>query len=116
WTPRRWRNAPIRRECGAKARHCERSEAIHRAPQRKNGLLRCARNDGKRSYADARLSWACAGFARILDFAVALLPLCPFNAWPFNPAPFALPFSCGLTFALAFAFALRAFVALAFCF
>ena len=26
-------------------RHCERSEAIHRAAQRKNGLLRCARND-----------------------------------------------------------------------
>jgi hypothetical protein len=27
-------------------RHCERSEAIHRATQKKNGLLRCARNDG----------------------------------------------------------------------
>ncbi len=27
-------------------RHCERSEAIHLAAQRKNGLLRCARNDG----------------------------------------------------------------------
>jgi len=27
------------------ARHCERSEAIHRAAQRKNGLLRFARND-----------------------------------------------------------------------
>ena len=26
-------------------RHCERSEAIHLAAQRKNGLLRCARND-----------------------------------------------------------------------
>ncbi len=26
-------------------RHCERSEAIHRAAQRKNGLLRFARND-----------------------------------------------------------------------
>jgi len=26
-------------------RHCERSEAIHRAARRKNGLLRCARND-----------------------------------------------------------------------
>src|SRR5712672_1238408 len=28
-------------------RHCERSEAIHLAAQRKNGLLRCARNDGE---------------------------------------------------------------------
>ena len=27
-------------------RHCERSEAIHLATRRKNGLLRCARNDG----------------------------------------------------------------------
>src|SRR5712672_172363 len=27
-------------------RHCKRSEAIHLAAQRKNGLLRCARNDG----------------------------------------------------------------------
>ena len=27
-------------------RHCERSEAIHLATVRKNGLLRCARNDG----------------------------------------------------------------------
>jgi hypothetical protein len=27
-------------------RHCERSEAIHLATQRKNGLLRFARNDG----------------------------------------------------------------------
>jgi hypothetical protein len=26
-------------------RHCERSEAIQLAAQRKNGLLRCARND-----------------------------------------------------------------------
>ncbi|HMH06499.1 MAG TPA: hypothetical protein VK579_07500, partial [Terriglobales bacterium] len=26
-------------------RHCERSEAIHLAARRKNGLLRCARND-----------------------------------------------------------------------
>jgi hypothetical protein len=26
-------------------RHCERSEAIHRAAEKKNGLLRCARND-----------------------------------------------------------------------
>src|SRR5260370_24882349 len=26
-------------------RHCERSEAIHLAAQRKDGLLRCARND-----------------------------------------------------------------------
>src|ERR1700682_6429950 len=26
-------------------RHCERSEAIHRVTKRKNGLLRCARND-----------------------------------------------------------------------
>ena len=27
------------------SRHCERSEAIHRAAQRKSGLLRFARND-----------------------------------------------------------------------
>jgi ketosteroid isomerase-like protein len=27
-------------------RHCERSEAIHLATEGKNGLLRCARNDG----------------------------------------------------------------------
>jgi hypothetical protein len=27
-------------------RHCERSEAIHLSAQRKNGLLRSARNDG----------------------------------------------------------------------
>jgi hypothetical protein len=30
-------------------RHCERSEAIHVAEQRKNGLLRSARNDGERA-------------------------------------------------------------------
>src|SRR5665213_452058 len=29
-------------------RHCERSEAIHFVAQRKNELLRCARNDGFR--------------------------------------------------------------------
>ena len=28
-------------------RHCERSEAIHLATRRKNGLLRFARNDGE---------------------------------------------------------------------
>jgi hypothetical protein len=28
-------------------RHCERSEAIHRAAKGKNGLLRFARNDGR---------------------------------------------------------------------
>ena len=33
-------------------RHCERSEAIHRAAQRMDGLLRCAGNDG--SYACAK--------------------------------------------------------------
>ena len=27
--------------------HCERSEAIHRATEGKNGLLRCARNDAE---------------------------------------------------------------------
>src|SRR5258708_39915099 len=34
-------------------RHCERSEAIHRAAQRKNGLLRrfAPRNDGKHTFA-----------------------------------------------------------------
>ena len=35
----------------APRRHCERSEAIHLAAQRKNGLLRCARNDGLRAMA-----------------------------------------------------------------
>jgi hypothetical protein len=30
-------------------RHCERSEAIHRTAQRKNRLLRFARNDGVQS-------------------------------------------------------------------
>jgi hypothetical protein len=30
-------------------RHCERNEAIHLAAQRKNGLLRCARNDVDKS-------------------------------------------------------------------
>src|SRR5438876_6626390 len=69
------------------------------------------RNDDK-GYADARLSRACLGFAKILDFAVTLLPACPFSAWPFSPAPFALPFSCCVTLALA----LRAFAAFAFCF
>ena len=34
------------RYTAASPRHCERSEAIHLAAQRKNGLLRCARNDG----------------------------------------------------------------------
>jgi len=29
----------------SRRRHCERSEAIHLATVRKNGLLRCARND-----------------------------------------------------------------------
>src|SRR6266566_3694405 len=53
--PRRYLNLPRQRgrgECRAHeairrpGRHCERSEAIHLAAQRKNGLLRCARNDG----------------------------------------------------------------------
>ena len=35
------------------SRHCERSEAIHLAAQRKNGLLRFARNDGS----PPELSW-----------------------------------------------------------
>ena len=35
-------------------RHCERSEAIHRSARRKNGLLRCARNDVDRSKAQLR--------------------------------------------------------------
>ena len=43
----------------ASFRHCERSEAIHRATQRKNGLLRCARNDGETHLRDLA-----AGFAR----------------------------------------------------
>jgi hypothetical protein len=40
------------RECeGVSYRHCERSEAIHAATKRKNGLLRCARNDDRRTNA-----------------------------------------------------------------
>jgi hypothetical protein len=31
---------------GSTNRHCERSEAIHSFFARRNGLLRCARNDG----------------------------------------------------------------------
>src|SRR5438105_2268696 len=38
------RSAP-REGTNSFSRHCERSEAIHLAAQRKNGLLRCARND-----------------------------------------------------------------------
>src|SRR6266702_2935767 len=54
------------------------------------------------------------GRAEMPDFADRILPaaLCPFSAWPFNLAPFALPFR----FCLAFCLALRAFAALAFCF
>jgi hypothetical protein len=33
-------------------RHCERREAIHLAAQRKNGLLRCARNDAEAAPGD----------------------------------------------------------------
>jgi hypothetical protein len=33
-------------------RHCERSEAIHLAARRENGLLRCARNDVDRPILD----------------------------------------------------------------
>src|SRR5258708_6188768 len=37
----------MRRDCEVMSlRHCERSEAIHLTEQRKNGLLRFARNDG----------------------------------------------------------------------
>src|ERR1700704_773967 len=36
----------LRERIHCPGRHCERSEAIHLAAQRKNGLLRCARNDG----------------------------------------------------------------------
>ncbi|MEO8322488.1 MAG: hypothetical protein ABI561_29620, partial [Bradyrhizobium sp.] len=47
------RNAKLRADHAARMRsrvptyqrHFERSEAIHLATQRKNGLLRCARND-----------------------------------------------------------------------
>src|ERR1700730_7286806 len=38
----------------AEHRHCERSEAIHFAAQRKNGLLRCARNDVDKSVSRPR--------------------------------------------------------------
>src|SRR5436309_1618288 len=37
------------------SRHCERSEAIHLSTQRKNGLLRCARNDVDGSVPTLRL-------------------------------------------------------------
>src|SRR5439155_4620233 len=37
-------------------RHCERSEAIHRAAQRMDGLLRSARNDGGESPAHSRFA------------------------------------------------------------
>jgi hypothetical protein len=36
----------IENESQLSQRHCERSEAIHATEQRKNGLLRFARNDG----------------------------------------------------------------------
>ena len=41
-----WSCGPSRNDGIWIARHCERSEAIHLAAQRKNGLLRFARNDG----------------------------------------------------------------------
>jgi hypothetical protein len=42
-------------------RHCERSEAIHRSTSRKNGLLRCARNDGGESAAGClKFEWTCS--------------------------------------------------------
>src|SRR6266851_8174876 len=45
-------------------RHCERSEAIHRAAQRKNGLLRFARNDVELQTRFRDLAARCArGFA-----------------------------------------------------
>jgi hypothetical protein len=37
------------------SRHCERSEAIHLTTERKNGLLRCARNDG--SSGSHKMKW-----------------------------------------------------------
>src|SRR5258708_29100148 len=43
------RTAPREGERMVDHRHCERSEAIHLAAQRKNGLLRCARNDVDKS-------------------------------------------------------------------
>ena len=48
------RVAPRERGRVRGCRHCERSEAIHLAKQRKNGLLRCARNDVKHKFALSR--------------------------------------------------------------
>jgi hypothetical protein len=39
-------------------RHCERSEAIHRAARKKVGLLRFARNDGKTQLRDLAARYA----------------------------------------------------------
>ena len=63
WLPPRIRlhfsNSPA--VSGPEHRHCERSEAIHRATRKKAGLLRCARNDG-----EMRLLDLAAAFARVL--------------------------------------------------
>jgi len=47
----------------APRRHCERSEAIHLAAQRKNGLLRFARNDVELQTRLRDLAAPCAGAA-----------------------------------------------------
>src|SRR4051794_10090403 len=55
YKPRAHRAARMRRYV---YRHCERSEAIHGAAKRKNGLLRSARNDGGLSRPAMTISWA----------------------------------------------------------
>ena len=52
---------------GPKNRHCERSEAIHRAASKKAGLLRCARNDD-----EMRLLDLAAGLARVFPEILTL--------------------------------------------
>src|ERR1700730_16306155 len=54
---------PREREVVSINRHCERSEAIHLAERRKNGLLRFARNDVERVYFCSATGAASAGAA-----------------------------------------------------
>src|SRR5260370_36846576 len=73
-------------------RHCERSEAIHGPGKRKNGLLRCARNDGL--------------FCRLLEsdrhanskISASTASVAPGAAWIFLPVPPPPPRSTFCTF------------------
>ena len=58
-SPARLPTSHVKQPIRSHNRHCEQSEAIHRATQRKNGLLCFARNDGKLQVRDLA-----AGFAR----------------------------------------------------